>query len=147
LAVIVFGDPKERRALEALVFPWIERRIGEEIAAAGARNDVALIVLDAAIMLEAGWDKMCNWLVYVHAPRAERLRRLQEQRGWTAKEVQEREDVQMALTDKVSRADYAVDSSGTPERVARQIHDLLGHWGIVQGAHAHGALATTGNDT
>src|SRR5207302_1443609 len=29
LAAIVFKDPKELHALEALVFPWIERRIGE----------------------------------------------------------------------------------------------------------------------
>src|SRR5439155_1931268 len=55
LAKIVFGDPEERRALEALVFPSIERRIEEEIAAARSRADVPVIVLDAAIMLEAGW--------------------------------------------------------------------------------------------
>ena len=38
--------------------------------------------------------------------------RLAEQRGWTPKEVEAREKAQLPLTDKVSRADYAVDNSG-----------------------------------
>ena len=40
---------------------------------------------------------------------------LAEQRGWSAKEVAARENAQLALTDKVSRADFAVDNSGPPE--------------------------------
>jgi dephospho-CoA kinase len=136
LAAIVFQNRQEREALEALVFPWIERRMQEEIAAARARAEFSLIVLDAAIMLEAGWDKACDWLVYVHAPRAERVRRLMEQRGWGAKEVQERENVQLPLTEKVSRADFAIDNSGSTKRVARQVDALLRQWGVAQGTNA-----------
>jgi dephospho-CoA kinase len=95
-------------------------------------------VLDAAIMLEAGWHKVCDWLVYVHAPRAERLRRLQEQRGWGAKEVQERESAQLSLTEKASRADYAVLNFGSLERVAQQIDDLVRQWGIARGTAGYG---------
>jgi dephospho-CoA kinase len=140
LAGIVFRNAEERQALEALVFPWIERRIQEEVADARACAAFVLIVLDAAVMLEAGWAKVCDWLVYVHAPRAERLRRLKEQRGWSAKEVQERENAQWSLTDKVSRADYAVDNSGTPERVAQQVDDLLRQWGNAKLTNARGEL-------
>jgi dephospho-CoA kinase len=134
LAAIVFTNPDERRALEALVFPWIERWIREEIDAARRESKFALMVLDAAVMLEAAWHKVCDRLIYVHAPRTVRMRRLQEQRGWNAKEVHERENAQMSLTDKVSRADHAVDNSGAPERVAEQIDDLLRQWGIARRA-------------
>jgi dephospho-CoA kinase len=129
LAAIVFGNPEERSALEKLVFPWIERRIQEEIAAARARSDFALVVLDAAIMVEAGWNKFCDWLVYVDAPRTIRLRRLKEQRGWGAKEVLERENAQMSLAEKARRANFTVDNSSTPERAAQQVDDLLRQWG------------------
>ena len=128
LAKIVFGDPEERRALEALVFPSIERRIEEEIAAARSRADVPVIVLDAAIMLEAGWNKMCDLLVYVEAPAALRRQRLRQQRGWGDKELQEREQAQMSLTDKASRAHYTVDNSGSAEKVAQQVDSLLRQW-------------------
>jgi dephospho-CoA kinase len=137
LAAIVFADPQERRVLETLVFPWIERRIQEEIDAAQKQGTWTLIVLDAAIMLEAGWHKACDRIVYVHAPRTVRMRRLQEQRGWSAKEVQERESAQMSLTEKVSRADYAIDNSGPPEHVAQQVDNFLQQRNIVY-HHARG---------
>ncbi len=132
LGAKVFADPAERRALEALVQPWIERRIREEIAKASADTQVRFIVLDAAIMLEAGWNKVCDVLVYVHAPREVRLRRLAEQRGWTAKEVEARENAQWTLTEKVTRAESALDNSGSLELMARQVEDLLGRWGLAQ---------------
>jgi dephospho-CoA kinase len=125
VAGIVFADPNERRTLEALVFPWIERRIDEEIAAAQADPRVPLVVLDAAIMLETGWDQRCDRLVYVHAPRAERLRRLALQRKWTAKEVADRARAQLPLTEKARRADFVVDNSGSPEYISQQVHTLL----------------------
>jgi len=130
VAAIVFAKTPEARnelrALESLVFPWIERRAREEIAAAEAR----LIVLDAAVMLEAGWNSVCDRLVYVHAPREARLRRLAAGRGWGAKEVEQRESAQLPLTEKATRADDAVDNSGSPEEVRRQVDDLLRRWGL-----------------
>ncbi len=130
VAAIVFAKTPEARnelrALESLVFPWIERRAREEIAAAEAR----LIVLDAAVMLEAGWNSVCDRLVYVHAPREARLRRLAAGRGWGAKEVEQRESAQLPLTEKATRADDAVDNSGAPEAVQRQVDELLRRWGL-----------------
>jgi dephospho-CoA kinase len=130
LGAIVFADPRERRALEALSFPWIEWRLGEEVAAAAADPGVPLIVVDAAILLEAGWNKWCDRIVYVHAPRHLRLQRVAGQRGWSAKEVEARERAQFSLTDKVRRAEVAVDNSGSPEETARQVDDLLRRWGL-----------------
>lgn len=131
LGAIVFADIAERRALEALVFPWIERRIREEIAAAEADPAVRLVVLDAAIMLEAGWDQECDRLVFVDAPRDVRQQRLSQQRGWSAKEVAARESAQMPLEQKIAQADAVLDNSGPPEHCARQVEALLRAWGIV----------------
>jgi dephospho-CoA kinase len=130
VAGIVFADEAQRRELEAVVHPYIGERIREEIANAQSDPRVKLIVLDAAIMLETGWNKVCDRLLYVHAPRTARLRRLADQRGWTEKEVEAREHAQVSLTEKASRADGAIDNSGSPESLARQVEDLLRRWGI-----------------
>lgn len=127
VAALVFADETERRALEAMVFPWIERRVREEIEKANVEPEVAFVLLDAAVMLEAGWNNVCDLLVYIDVPRALRLRRLAEQRGWTPKEVEARERAQMPLADKARRADFAIDNSGSPEDVARQVEQLLRH--------------------
>jgi dephospho-CoA kinase len=130
VARIVFADRDELRALEVMTFPWIER--GIELGVRQAREDpgVALVVLDAAVLLEAGWNRYCDRLVYVHAPRAQRLARVAAQRGWTAKEVDARARAQMPLTDKVSRADDVIDNSRSPAETARQVDDLLRRWGV-----------------
>jgi dephospho-CoA kinase len=143
LAEIVFAPTPaadaERRALEALLFPRIERRLREEVAAAEADDRTRLVVLDAAVLLEAGWNKLCDRIVYVHAPRETRLRRLRDGRGWSVKEVEDRERVQLPLTDKVTRADDAVDNSGSPGQAQAQVDDLLRRWGLPPGGPPHAA--------
>jgi dephospho-CoA kinase len=127
LGAVVFADRQQRRALERLVHPWIERRFREVVTALAPA--CPLVVLDAAILLEAGWNEMCDRIVYVHAPRPLRLQRLAEQRGWSPKEVEAREQAQLSLTAKVSRADAAVDNSGSFALAARQVADLVSRWG------------------
>lgn len=132
LGTIVFADPKERQALEALVFPWIERRIDEEITRASKDAGVKSVVLDAAIMLEAGWDRRCNRIVFVDAPREQRLRRLAVERGWNDQHVEDREKAQWPLDEKRKRADGILDNSGSPDALARQIQKLIDQWGILE---------------
>jgi dephospho-CoA kinase len=131
LAAIVFGREQERKALEEVVLPWIKNRLHQQIAQAKADPGVPLIVLDAAIMLEAGWDKECDRLIFIDAPRELRLERLKSKRGWSPKEVEEREKAQWPLTEKRGHADAVLDNSGTLEHLAGQVDQLLAKWGIV----------------
>jgi dephospho-CoA kinase len=128
LGALVFGDSDELRALEAIVHPWIERGIREQIAAVQVDPARRFVVLDAAILLEAGWNSFCDRIVYVDAPPELRLARLAQQRGWSAKEVQARTRAQLPLKEKQSRADATIDNSTTPEDLARQVAQLLSTW-------------------
>jgi dephospho-CoA kinase len=125
LGALVFADPAERQALEALVHPWIARRIDEEVAAARADPAVRVVVVDAAVLLEAGWDRCCDWIVFVYAPRTARLRRLAGQRGWSEEEVDARARAQMSLSRKAGRADFVIDNAGPPARLGPQVDELL----------------------
>jgi dephospho-CoA kinase len=130
LGPIVFADAGERRALEELVFPYIKRRITEEIERANTDPEVPFIVLDAAIMLEAGWNNVCHWIVYIDVPPEVRFQRLAQQRGWSEKEVQAREAAQMNLSEKKAKADFVIDNAGTPEQTATQVARLLDKLGL-----------------
>jgi len=131
LAAIVFRDPAERRALEEIVHPWIGQAIRDEIARCQADPAIRFIVLDAAVMLEAGWHSACQRLVFVDVPWNLRLERLARQRGWSAQQVQARETAQLPLTEKASRADHVLDNSGTTEQLEQQVRELLTRWQLL----------------
>lgn len=126
LAGIVFaGGPaaeRERKYLEKLTHPEIGRRLAAEadqLAAAGA----AAAVLDAALLLEAGWDRFCDRLLFVDAPRELRLARARE-RGWSEEEFAAREAAQLPLEEKRKRADAVIDGSGALEHARAQAERL-----------------------
>ncbi len=134
LGAKVFADVNELRALEAIVFPFIGRRIREEIDQARRLDDVRFIVLDAAVMLEAGWNDVCDKLIFVDAPRTVRLERVRKKRAWSDADLQAREKLQMPLDEKRRRADAVLDNATTLEAVGPQVTALLQQWGLLLAA-------------
>jgi dephospho-CoA kinase len=123
LARIVFAAgpeaQRERESLEQLTHPEIASRLKRQakaLAAAGA----PLAVLEAALLLEAGWDTCCEKLVFVAAPREARLARAMA-RGWNEEEFAAREGAQESLDLKRARADLMIDNSGSPAETQAQI--------------------------
>lgn len=130
LGAIVFADTAELRKLEQLVFPLIEQGIAGEIDSASEQPGCRFVVLDAAVMLEAGWDRFCDRIVYVDAPREIRLQRLAEQRGWNSEQLAAREKAQMDLNEKRNRVDAVLDNIGTALETGRQVEQLLNGWNV-----------------
>ena len=113
VAKIVFAPTPEgnaeREFLEQLVHPGIRRRIE-----AGIRQlpdaSVPAIVIDAALLVEAGWSSICTAIVFVDCPRDQRLRRAQT-RGWSEAEFTRREAAQLPIEEKRRRASHVIDNS------------------------------------
>jgi dephospho-CoA kinase len=131
IAAIVFADTGELKALEAQVFPHIEKRIIQEIALARSRDEIKFIILDAAILLETGWRRHCDKIIFVEAPRLSRLARLKEKRGWSDEELDRREKMQMPLEEKMNRADAVIANDGDLEKVGRQVKETLVRWNLI----------------
>ena len=123
LAQIVFATTPEgtaeRKYLEQLTHPEIGRRLrcqSEELARAGR----PAAVLDAALLLEAGWVDQCDRLLFVDVPRDVRLARAQA-RGWSEEEFAAREAAQQSLDLKRRGAEVILDNSGSPEQTRAQV--------------------------
>jgi dephospho-CoA kinase len=74
-------------------------------------------------MLKAGWDEMCDAIVFVDAPHDVRLRRALE-RGWTAEHFAAREQAQESPETKRNRANYVVDNGGSIESTRARTVEL-----------------------
>jgi len=127
LAAIVFSNEQARKDLEAIVFPWIEKELERQMEKAKADPGVRFVVLDAAVMLEAGWEHGCNRLIFVNVPREVRLQRLAE-RGLELSQVEAREKAQWPLEEKACRADAIIDNSGDYAETSRQVEALVRKW-------------------
>jgi dephospho-CoA kinase len=82
------------------------------------------VVVDAPLLYEAGVDKECDFVVFVDAPREQRLARVKA-RGWDEAELDRREKAQLSLQEKRTRADAVVENKGTLDDVRVAVGRLL----------------------
>ncbi len=128
LGEIVFADPTEMEKLNRVMQPRIRRSIEAKIAEAQKKTDVAAIVLDAAILFEAGWDDLCTHVLFVNAPEAVRIQRAAE-RGWNEQAWRAREKSQISLDRKAAECYGQLDNSSSVsylrEQVRRVFHRIV----------------------
>jgi dephospho-CoA kinase len=134
-------DTAERRALEAIVHPIVDRLRLDWLAAteaSGAPMAVVEIPLLYEIEAEAGFDEV----VVVHAPEAERLRRLTADRGLAEAEGRALMATQMSSEEKCRRADHVIANGGSRAQLAAAAERTLAELRVpTTGAPGSSALA------
>jgi dephospho-CoA kinase len=120
---IVFSDPAERAALDAIVHPEVARRRDTAVAAAEATG-AELVVCDIPLLFEAGLEDTVDAVILVDAPVAVRRERLIRDRGLAPAEADAMIAAQMPSELKRARADYIIENTGTREALAAQVDAL-----------------------
>jgi dephospho-CoA kinase len=126
LAKIVFAPPpngpKELAELERITHPEIRQRLLAEIEKM-AGDGLQVAILDAPVLLKAGWQGFCDAIVLVDAPLSQRQARVAD-RGWTAEELTRREASQESIDEKRQLANFVVDNSRDFEYISAQVERL-----------------------
>ncbi len=125
VAEIVFDDQAELAFLNEIIHPRIAERIAGRIDELRNDRSAAAIVLDAAVMLEAGWDRQCDVLVFVDTPEAVRRRRVLSSRGWSENTWRERENSQFSIDRKAASCDHRVRNSLSESHLREQVRTLF----------------------
>lgn len=123
LAEIVFNPdcPVELQELEKITHPLIGQRIREQIDREKNNSQCPMLVLDAPVMIKAGWYRVCDLLLFVDCPRSRRLE-FARQRGWDEKTFEQREACQTPVETKRSMATHVVENFGTLAELRQQVH-------------------------
>jgi dephospho-CoA kinase len=90
VAARVFRDAAALERLNRLVHPRIVERLREGIAAAAREGFAGTLVVDAALLLDWGFERECDAVLAVLAPEALQVERLVRARGWTEDEARRR---------------------------------------------------------
>ena len=127
LAEKVFGDSDRqtynRNRLNEILHPAIRSEILRSIKQ--APQDADAIILDAALLLEAGWADECDAVIFIDTPVELRRQRAAAGRGWSMEEFQRREASQWSLVRKHQNAQFAIDNSGSAEATTEQMKFVL----------------------
>ncbi len=118
LAAQVFSDPQKLAALNAIVHPVIVARVADELEK--LRRTDAVVVLDAALIVEIGLVDALDVLVVVTAPEDVRRARLMRGRGMHEADAAARMRAQAADEKVRSAADIVVENAGSLEDLARE---------------------------
>jgi dephospho-CoA kinase len=127
LAKIVFANPSARKRLEALTHPAVlaetARRI-EALRTSPHPPPVAIIM--APLLFEAHAETMCEKVIVVTADAATRLARLQARDNLSETDLRARMSAQMPEAEKLTRADWVIDNSGSLEEAKNQVEKVWG---------------------
>lgn len=120
----VFGKPERLEALTAIVWPAIRTLAETEMAAIADRQPDAVVVLEAAVLFEAGWEDAVDevWAVIVEPDVA--VMRAMSRDGSDEAAVRSRIAAQLTNDERRSRADVAIDNSEDEEALRGQLDEL-----------------------
>ena len=95
----------------------------EQQASALAKSSCQVVVLDAPLLVEAGWDSLCDLLLFVDTP-VEKRRQFAIQRGWEGEEITRREKAQLDLTAKRDLATACLSNRGDAKSLAHEVEQF-----------------------
>lgn len=128
LAQAAFGGGRVEE-LNRLVHPAViahqERWMEEE----AARHRDAVVIVEAALILEAGVQKRFDKIIMVTCRPEQKAARFAERQGITddaaRQEVEQRQAAQRSDKEKIRAADYVIDNSGSLAETERQVEKVF----------------------
>ena len=124
LGAIVFNDADQREKLNSIIHPKVFEAQARWMAEVERRNPQAIVIIDAALMIETGSYRRFDKVVVVHCEPEIQLQRLIARNNLTQEEAMARISAQMPSAEKLKFADYAINTSQGYEDTRRQIESL-----------------------
>jgi dephospho-CoA kinase len=124
LGNMVFGNPEKITLLNECTHPEIFKEIDRRVEGIRQKNPDALIIVDVALLIESGSQKIFDKLIVIYADEETQLKRLKERDGFAAEEAQKRISSQMPLKEKVKYADFVIYNDKGLDDTRRQVIDI-----------------------
>ncbi|MBC8258924.1 MAG: dephospho-CoA kinase [SAR324 cluster bacterium] len=125
LGAIVFGNPDKLKQLNGISHPIIAQLIHKEFDKLAADSVNGIVFLEAALLIEASWHKVCQYIWVVMLDPKVAVRRLQERDSLSEKDSQARLDAQLSPKARLAFADIVLHNDGLPEELITQTKQAL----------------------
>ena len=125
IAELVFTSQDEVDFLNQLVHPRVLEQTEKMIAMFKEDSDVAAIVLDMPLLLEIGWEKRCDFLIFVDCSDEKRRERISKKAKFDMNQLKNRENFQISLDKKKEKAHYRINNNSDKSDVAEQVAQIF----------------------
>jgi len=125
MAELVFHDERARGILNRIVHPHVIAEEDHLIEEWRKKDRAGIVVLDAALLIESGSYRRVDRVLVVYVETEVQIRRLMERDSLSRQEALARLEAQMPLKEKLTYADYIVDTSGSRETTCRQVLEIV----------------------
>jgi dephospho-CoA kinase len=123
LGEIVFGNPESLLKLNQIMHPRIYEKVKAQLEEY-RQGGVGVVVLEAPLLLEAGWASLVDKIWVTVASRATVLRRLQERVGLSELESTARITSQLSAEERVGHADVIIDTDCGLDELESKVEKL-----------------------
>lgn len=120
LGDIVFHDRKKLQILNGIMHPCILQKVKESLKIAETKG-VNIVIIDAPLLLELGWEKLADSIWVVTADQETRISRVMKRDHMPREAVMARMKNQMPEEEKIRKADVIIDNSFTKEHTLAEV--------------------------
>ncbi len=120
----VFGSPESLKKLTDIVWPAIKKMATQEIQTVQAERPKQIIVLEAAVLFEAGWEDIVNEVWSTIVEREVAIERASRRDGTDRSQVEARIDAQISNEERAERADRLIDNSLSDVALQEQVKQI-----------------------
>ena len=125
LGDIIFNHPEERAWLNQCIHPRVFEAYNHQVRHLSERQPDAIVIMDAALLIETGYHKHMDRLIVVYADQKAQMKRLMERDRFTLEQAMARISSQMPLDEKRKYADFVIENTGTREATEQQTREVF----------------------
>ena len=89
LSAVAMATADTRKRLNEITHPLVRKAVEEKLEYLRKERFSGIVVIEAALLLEAGYKELCDSVWYVHAPVEDRKRRMRQNRGYSEEKIAE----------------------------------------------------------
>jgi|LSQX01.1.fsa_nt_gb dephospho-CoA kinase len=124
LGKLVFTNPDALAKLNSITHPAIKGRIEDRINNLKAQDFKGVVVVDAALLLETGWETMVDQVWVVDAPMEKRIERLMIRDNFTRDQALSRINSQMSQQERIAKADKIIYNNSDIDSLREQVQRI-----------------------
>jgi dephospho-CoA kinase len=125
LATRVFSNPVERELLNRILHPRIKREIDRRIKGIGQKGPKAIVVIDAALLVETGYYRDVDKVVVVTSTKKQQIERLRRREQMAQETARGIIDSQIRGEERIKVADIIIRNEGSLEEIEKKAKGVL----------------------